>query len=124
MDTIGKKADPAGRTRRRHSEEFKAKAVTAARVAGVSSAAVAMAYGVNANLLRRWVQKARGGADGAVIEVAAASAAATNFVPVQLPAQAPADIRIEVRRGPMLVSVSWPCDAATQCATWLRELLR
>jgi hypothetical protein len=47
---------PAGRRRRRrHSELFKAEAVGACQQEGVSIAAVALARGVNANLLRRWV---------------------------------------------------------------------
>lgn len=49
------------------------------------------------------------------------------FVPVPLPpaACAPApDIRIEVRRGTTSVSVTWPLEAADQCAVWMRELLK
>jgi transposase len=34
------------------------------------------------------------------------------------------DIRIELRRGAMAVSVSWPLSAAGLCAGWLRELLK
>ena len=41
--------------RRRHSDEFKADLVAACTQPGISIAAVAMANGVNANLLRRWV---------------------------------------------------------------------
>jgi transposase-like protein len=40
---------------RTHSAEFKAKVVSACRQPGVSIAAVALANGLNANLLRRWV---------------------------------------------------------------------
>jgi transposase-like protein len=84
-----------------------------------------MAHGVNANLARRWVLEAerRG---GVALAGAANSAVPTAFVPVQLPpAQAvPTDIRIELRRGPIAISVSWPCTAASQCAAWMRELLR
>jgi len=43
------------RHRRQHSAEFKAKVVAACRKPGVSIAAVALANGLNANLLRRWV---------------------------------------------------------------------
>ena len=46
------------RRRRFHSDEFKAVAVAAAAQPGVSLAAVAMAHGINANLLRRWVRDA------------------------------------------------------------------
>ena len=42
------------RRRRRHSDLFKAEAVGACQQEGVSIAAVALARGVNASLLRRW----------------------------------------------------------------------
>ncbi|WKB52876.1 hypothetical protein [Eleftheria terrae] len=34
------------------------------------------------------------------------------------------DIEIELHRGPLLVKLSWPSTAASECAAWLRELLR
>ena len=44
---------------------------------------------------------------------------------MQLPAKtAAADIRIELRRGATSISVAWPTDTATECAIWMRELLR
>jgi transposase len=46
------------RRRRRHSPAFKAEAVGACQQAGVSIAAVALARGLNANMLRDWVRKA------------------------------------------------------------------
>ena len=84
-----------------------------------------MAHGINANLARRWVREAEQLGGGAIAKVAS-SAARTAFVPVQLPpAQtAPADIRVELRRGPVAISVSWPSSAAAECAAWMRELLR
>jgi transposase-like protein len=48
------------RRRRHHSELFKAEAVGACQQEGVSIAAVALARGVNASLLRRWVAEASG----------------------------------------------------------------
>ncbi len=84
-----------------------------------------MAHGVNANLARRWVLDAeRRGGDA--LANAAGGAVAIAFVPVQLPPAdaAPIDIRIELRRGPIAISVSWPCTAASQCGAWMRELLR
>jgi transposase len=44
---------------------------------------------------------------------------------MQLPAKsALPDIRIELRRGATLIAVTWPTDAAAECAAWMRELLR
>ena len=115
-----------GRQRRRiHSDEFKARVVADCKPVGVSIAAVAMAHGVNANLARRWVVAAerRSGAQSAAVSGGAAS---TAFVPLVLPpaAPAPADIRIKLRRGATTISLSWPCAAASECAAWMRELLR
>ena len=113
-----------------HSDEFKANAVASCMQAGMSMAAVAMANGVNANLLRRWVRAAemRPGTEHPralpapkreSVQVPAA------FIPMQLPAKtATADIRIELRRGATSISVAWPAEAAAGCAAWMRELLR
>ena len=127
MNTIPDEAGVAtgGRRRRIHSDEFKAQVVAACKPAGVSMAAVAMAHGINANLARRWVVAAeqRSGAQSAAVTSGVAS---TSFVPLTLAPSvlAPADIRIELRRGATIINVSWPCAGASECATWLRELLR
>jgi len=120
-----------GRRRRRlHSDEFKANAVASCTQPGVSMAAVAMANGVNANLLRRWVREAElrcGGdrPDAPVATIAPPSAVTPAFVAMQLPARSVApDIRIELRRGATSVTVIWPADVAGECAAWMRELLR
>ena len=125
MHTISDEFSAGRRGRRTHSAEFKAQVVAACNSPGVSSAAVAMAHGVNANLARRWVLDAERRGGGALAR-AASGTVATAFVPLQLPAAgaAPVDIRIELRRGPIAISVSWPCAVASQCAAWMRELLR
>ena len=58
VNTISGQATGGRRRRRLHSDEFKADAVAAAVQPGVSMAAVALSRGINANLLRRWVQEA------------------------------------------------------------------
>ncbi|OYV02043.1 MAG: transposase [Burkholderiales bacterium PBB5] len=106
-----------------HSDEFKADAVAAASQPGMSMASVALARGINANLLRRWVREA----ELPPARVLAKSVpAATTFVPVQLPEPATptGEIHIEVRRGSMTICVAWPMGAAAECAGWMRELLR
>ncbi|MBK6472731.1 MAG: hypothetical protein IPF94_19035 [Betaproteobacteria bacterium] len=46
-------------------------------------------------------------------------------MPLALPQTAPReDIRIELRRGPTMVTVTWPLTAASEYAGRLRELLR
>ena len=125
MHTISNEVGAGRRRRRAHSAEFKAQVVAACRSPGVSIAAVAMANGVNANLARRWVVDAERRGAG-VLASSGSSAVPTTFVPLQLPhvEVAPADIRIELRRGPIAINVSWPCAAASECAAWMRELLR
>jgi transposase len=120
-----------GAARRRHSEELKAQVVAACAQPGASVAAIAQAHGLNANLVHKW---RRGSARAPRQAVACVPATSTGqpgaglFVPLALPAQtaaAPtADIRIELRRGATSVTVTWPTQAAGDCAAWMRELLR
>lgn len=129
MNTIPEQAVGTRRRRRTHSDDFKANAVASCMQPGMSMAAVAMAHGVNANLLRRWVREAEVGRGAERPQPLAVSKPAVNtvapFVPMQLPApgSTPA-IRIELRRGATAINVSWPAEAADACAAWMRELLR
>ena len=107
---------------------FKAEAVGACEQPGVSIAAVALARGLNANLLRSWVRLAERSGRPIAIRATGPSVAlesAEGFTPVPLPAN-PADgvIRIEVRRKGRSVSIEWPASAAHECALLLRELTR
>ena len=119
------------RRRRTHSAEFKAKVVSACRRPGVSMASVALANGLNANLVRRWVVTEERAPPRKSIETTAASAASAvehrTFIPIELehPRVTTAQsITIELRRGATVVKVDWPLAAAADCAAWLRELLR
>lgn len=95
-------------------------------------AAVALDHRLNANLLRRWVAAAeRKDEMGVVPPTSVAPSAAmpvsAAFVPVEVqrsPTVTAQEIVIELRRGAMVVKVSWPLAAAASCATWLGELLR
>lgn len=131
MNTKFNEGGDGRRRRRSHSAEFKAQAVAACRQRGVSIAAVALARGLNANLLRRWVIESEQGEHGSAALRAGESKAVEApaqlpvFVPLQLPAAStPADIRIELRRGVTAITVIWPSSAAAECAGWMRELLR
>ena len=132
MDTKGLEGSGRGR-RRRHTDEFKSSVVAQCTVPGVSIAAVALQNGLNANLLRRWVNEAgvkdeehAGPAQVAASEPAAKGALeVTGFVPVKLAGEAiKGTIEIEVRRGAIQVKVSWPLAAMTECGAWLRELMK
>jgi transposase len=102
--------------RRRHSAELKAQVLSECAQPGASVASVAMSHGINANIVHKW-RRLAGGAPLAV----------ASFVPVALPAPtcpAPADIRMELRRGATTMTITWPAAAAADCAVWMRELLR
>ena len=97
----------AGRRRRKHSDEFKARAVRACEHPGVSMAAVALAHGINANLLRRWVLRHRG-ADTTAPATTISTAPAFMALALPAPTTAAADIRIEIRRGGTSLNIAWP----------------
>jgi transposase len=108
---------------------FKAEAVGACQQPGVSVAAVALARGLNANLLRRWLKSAERRNAPITIRPTTPSIAVDNedrFVPVSVPASTPGvtPIRIELRRKGRSVSIEWPATAARECALLLRELMR
>ena len=117
----------AGRRRGRYSNEFKHQLMAACKQPGVSTAAVALANGLNANLLRRWISESRLPAKPANAKRTRALAATTpsQFIPVQLQANgAPTNIQIELQRGSTLVRVQWPTGCALDSAAWMREVLK
>ncbi|PLC05701.1 hypothetical protein CY658_01125 [Variovorax sp. RO1] len=57
MNTIETTVKGDRRRRRRHTDEFKSNLVAACSRPGVSIASVALANGINANLLRRWIEQ-------------------------------------------------------------------
>lgn len=107
---------------------FKAEAVGACQQPGISIAAVALARGLNANLLRSWVRLAERSGRPIAIRATAPSVAlesAEGFMPVALPSPTTKSaIRIEVRRKGRSVSIEWPASAARECALLLRELVK
>ena len=128
MHTTEQVVGTGRRRRRSHSQLFKAEAVGECQQPGVSIAAVALARGLNASVLRRWVKEAERSGIPIAIRGSASSLAiesGPNFVPVSLPSN-PTDaaIRIKVRRRGGTISVEWPASAAHECALLLRELMR
>jgi len=119
--------------RRIHTPELKRAVLNECR-AGISVARVAMAYGINANLVHKW----RRFAQRKVAEsgIAATPAMPTpTFIPMVIGAPTtppPADVipqeqfqevRIELRGGAFAATVTWPMSAISECAGWLRKLL-
>lgn len=114
------------RTRRTHSEAFKQSVISACSAPGVSVAGVALANGLNANQVRRWMRE-RGVEPPSRrrSKVVTLSGVAADFVPVAFaPAPEPEPvIRLEVERGAARVKLEWPVEAAAACGVWLREWL-
>jgi hypothetical protein len=133
MDTIETKpgvARPAKRGWRRHSDEFKTRVIDLARQPGASTAAVALANGLNANMLRRWVREREAELvmSSAVGLGSVAPAAAPSFVQLPMvadrvpaPAPPPGTVDVQIHRGSTKVAVTLPLDSAS--AAWLREVL-
>ena len=128
MDTKRAKPVPS-RTRRCHDPEFKAQVIEACLQPGVSVAAVALANGLNANYLRRWVKEHRERAAGDEGEelARAGNAKSAMLVPAQVDAPVAAEageIRMDIRRGQIAVQMAWPVGHAATLGQWLKELLQ
>lgn len=139
--------------RRRHSVELKAKVLADCDEPGASISGVALAHGLNTNLVRKWRSGRGVKLAGVTIMPPAVSVAPARpvpaaapllnatpeFVAIELPASpkttaspgagnagaeraAAALIHVELRRGPLHLSVRWPTSAAHDCTAWLREL--
>lgn len=123
---------PMRRSRRRYTEEFKKQAIEACLQPGISMASVALANGLNANLLRRWVTERSGKAADTVLlpdqqplEIAQPTMPGLVPITVAMPETLPSDeIKIEIHRSQTLISITWAVSQSTSCADWLRELLR
>jgi transposase len=130
--------------RRVHGAEFKTQVLAECQQPGASVAAVALAHGLNVNLLRKWlvgrgikrtglaaprtVTRKPVGVDTSVsslqfIPVEIASVAATAAAaPEQTEPPDAEEIRIELTRGATQLCVRWPSTQAAACAAWLQEL--
>ena len=101
------------RKRRRYGKDLKAQILAECEQPGASVAKVAMAHGINANIVHGWRKQAR----------------EAGSVPVAVAPVAPgvADeraIEVELRRSGITVKLSWPMSAAMDLSAWMRELLR
>jgi transposase len=129
---------PNSGPRRRHSDELKAKVLAACDEPGASISGVALAHGLNTNLVRKW-RSGRGVKRVGIAATPAALATTAEFVAIEMPpppkaaARAAAKpnvaapsgdplIQIELRRGQLHLSVRWPSAAAQDCRAWLSEL--
>jgi transposase len=134
--------------RRRHSDELKSKVLIACNEPGASISGVALAHGLNTNLVRKWrsghgVKRVGMAVTPTTRTPPTALATTAAFVAVEMPTPTPtppkaaayaavqpttaspiADplIQIELRRNALHLSVRWPTTAAEDCRAWLSEL--
>ena len=126
MHTSSNEVDSPRPTRRYYSPQLKVGVIQECRQSGASVAGVALAHGINANIVHRWLHEE---------ERAALLLRAQSFVPVTLeqtsqalpveasPSVTP-DIRVELHKGGSTITVNWPLEGAASCSAWLREWLR
>jgi transposase len=128
-----------------HDAEFKTKVLAECQRPGASVAAVALAHGLNVNLLRKWlvgrgIKRTGLAAPRTVtrkpVDVGTLMSS-LQFIPVEIapaPVAAPAaeseqarspsfeEIHVELTRGATQLHVRWPSTEAAACTAWLREL--
>ena len=140
------------RARRVHGAQIKAKVLAACRQPGASVSAVALAHGLNANVVHKWLRGQGLKRAGLTVDLPshvapakaarAAQATALQFVPIHMSepavpvraALAPQPpvvakqsavgdvIEVELRGSSGQVKVRWPAPQAAHCTQWLREL--
>jgi transposase len=123
MHTMASKSFVTIPKRRFYSPELKRQVVAETKLPGASVAGVALAHGINANIVHRWIREL------ASFEPAAPQGFVALTVQSAEPAQPGTDpgnteIRIELRRSGTVVNIAWPVAQAGECAAWMRELLR
>lgn len=121
--------------RRRYDPQFKAELVAHCQQRGISVASVARDHGINANLLRRWVQdhERYGDRDIEVVPMPVKRDIAAQFIALPTLAAKPRalkqddvapHIEIQLERADLKASVQWPLAHIEHCAAWLREVMR
>jgi transposase len=117
--------------RRTHSSEFKAQVLGECQQPGASVAAVAVAHGLNPNVVRKWLAGQNLKRMDAAVPAAAPHVSPLQFVAVELakpehhrvdpPASQP-DIRIELERGGLHLKLQCAAHAGPTYAALLRAL--
>jgi transposase-like protein len=123
------------RTKRIYSADTKAELLAACSAPGASIAAIASANGMNANVLHRWLKESsrsraqigRGAGTGATaVNIAGQSAPSFIALPLLTKPAEPMEreIKVEVRKGSLVMTVTWPMSAASEFACWSASVLK
>lgn len=115
------------RKRQRHSPQFKQQVVAACAEPGASVAGVALAHGLNANMLRKWIREHSTG--NRALDT-------PGFVALPMPAEKTRQpitdnagvhtdsFCIEIPYQHQPIRIHWPVSQSDRCLALLRELLR
>lgn len=123
--------NPNRSNRRVHSAEFKAQVLAECRQPGASVSGVAIAHGLNLNVVRKWLSGQNLKRMSAAAPAPSPRVQPLQFVPVELarsehrlaniPTSQP-DIRIEIERGGLRLKLQCPALAGPAYAALLRAL--
>jgi len=119
-----------GGTRRKHTDEFRAEVLAQCRRPGKSIAGVALEHGLNANLVGAWLRKSAvsGNACAEVATLEAPAPEFPSFIPVPLAMKPPEPVQrvieVEIRKGALKMTVTWPISAASDFARWSTAILK
>ena len=103
------------KTRRRYTPSFKATIVQACQAPGASIAEVSRRHQLNANLVHKWIKKAKRAQPGS---------SAPGFVALPTPpSSSDSPIRLTIPTAQGNVLVEWPAEQAMQSAQWLKAVL-
>jgi transposase len=89
-----------------------------------SVAKVAMAHGINANVVHSWRKRVRQALEMPEPRGAGQQAFVSTMRPPALMPTTATQPQVQIRRGAMAISVAWSLEAAVQLAIWTRELLK
>jgi transposase len=121
------------RTHRTYTPEFKAELVAVCQQPGASIAALAGEHAMNANVLHRWLNEhQRSGchqlAKPCVTSITGAPSLAPAFIALALPPVTPVhkeqEIKVELRKGALSMTMTWPLSAAADLASWAAAILK
>ncbi len=126
----------ARRTHRTYTPAFKAELVAACQQPGTSIAALANSHGMNANVLHRWLKEhERTGCHQPIASQPSIapppSPSMPEFIPLCLSnpttEAVPAELKVELRKGPLSMTVTWPMHVAADFAhfaQWAAAVLK
>lgn len=98
---------------------------------GVSIAALANSHAMNANVLHRWLKEHQRSGRHQLISprpsgAPVAAAHSPAFIPLKLPTvvHEPCGIKVELRKGALSMTVTWPLGAVADFTQWATVILK